>query len=86
MIPVKAAERKNGALELYSPSIPPSAGPRIKPIPKAAPIRPKFFARSPEADMSAKYAVAVGTVPPAIPAITRPTIKIVNVLEKPKIK
>ena len=44
--PVRNAERKNGAREFISPKTPPSAGPSIKPTPKAAPIMPKFFAFS----------------------------------------
>ena len=38
-----AAEKKNGSLKFISPKIPPINGPSTKPIPKAAPINPKFL-------------------------------------------
>ena len=50
----KNADKKNGARELISPKIPPNIGPKINPIPKAAPIRPKFFAFSAGVEISAK--------------------------------
>ncbi|MNY77116.1 hypothetical protein D3C86_2169200 [compost metagenome] len=40
-----AAETRKGSCRLRCPSIPPSAGPMMKPIPKAAPSIPKFWAR-----------------------------------------
>ena len=42
LIMAKAADAKNGNRISYFPKIPPSAGPIIKPIPKATPIIPKF--------------------------------------------
>ena len=81
-----AAEKKNGSLKFISPNIPPMNGPSTKPIPKAAPINPKFLALSSEEETSAKYAIAVGTVPPAIPPIILPTINTQSNDAKPNIK
>ena len=44
---------KKGRRVPYSPNIPPIAGPMMKPSPKAAPIRPKFWARLSGGEMSA---------------------------------
>ena len=79
-------KKKNGSLKFISPNIPPMNGPSIKPIPKAAPINPKFLALSSEEETSAKYAIAVGTVPPAIPPIILPTINTQSNDAKPNIK
>ena len=50
--PARNADIKNGALGEISPKRPPIRGPKINPIPNAAPISPKFFALSFSEDMS----------------------------------
>ena len=78
---------KNGALGEISPNTPPISGPKMKPSPKAAPIKPKFFAFFFFSDdISARYAVAVGIVEPVIPAMSFPTNNIHIALDSPRIK
>ena len=48
-----AAAIQNGTRVPHSAAMPPMSGPATKPAPKAAPISPKFFARSVGAEMSA---------------------------------
>jgi len=49
----RPAATKNGRREPYSPSVPPIAGPTMKPSPKAAPVNPKLAARFSGGDTSA---------------------------------
>ena len=52
------AAAKKGARGPSSPSTPPMAGPRMNPMPNAAPTSPKFCARFSGGLMSARYAYA----------------------------
>ena len=67
------AAAKKGARGPSSPSTPPMAGPRMNPMPNAAPTSPKFCARFSGGLMSARYAYAGVYEAPAIPATARPT-------------
>ena len=84
-IPARNADIKNGALGEISPKRPPIRGPKINPIPNAAPISPKFLALSFSEDKSARYAVAVGIVDPVIPAISFPKKSTHKAPENPRI-
>src|ERR1022692_2904665 len=48
-------------------------GPKIKPRPKAAPTRPKLFARCSGVETSDAYALATEKLAPAAPPTTRAT-------------
>ena len=70
---VNTAAAKNGTRGPYWPSKPPITGPITKPMPQAAPLRPKYLARFSGGMMSATTALAVAKVAPAMPAMRRPT-------------
>ena len=52
-------------------SCPPRKGPKMKPRPKATPMRPKVRARCSGELISARTAEAVAAVPPLMPSMTR---------------
>ncbi len=62
----------------------PIAGPRMKPSPNAAPIRPMPFARSSGPVMSAITAWAVEMLPPEMPSMMREAKSIPNDPAMPK--
>ena len=68
-----AAANSGGAACPQRLNTPPIAGPKTKPRPKAAPIRPIPFARFSGVVVSAMTAWAVETVAPAMPANIRET-------------
>jgi len=70
---VNAAAAKKGTRGPRPPSKPPITGPTIKPMPQAAPFKPKYLARWSGGMMSATTALAVANVAPAMPATIRPT-------------
>ena len=63
---------KNGVRAPKSERSPPIAGPITNPIPKAAPIIPKFCARLSGVEISAMYAEAEVKLAPKIPETARP--------------
>ena len=67
-------------------SAPESGGPRMKPMPNAAPMRPMPLARSSCVVVSAMYACAVPMFPPPAPAITREANSRVRLRENAKRK
>src|SRR5471032_23979 len=68
----RPAATENGSFRLTLPSNPPSAGPQMKPRPKAAPILPKLLARFSGVDTSDAYADATDMLAEDMPPMTRP--------------
>ena len=73
MARLKEADTQNGNRGLMLVSTPPSAGPTMKPMPKAAPIIPYDRARFSGVVTSAMYANAVPMLADVTPDTMRPT-------------